>query len=215
MATVPPPAPEWKTAPAPVPYPDAIAFMEERVEHIRAGTAPEMVWLLEHPPVFTGGASADARDLIDSLGFPVIRTGRGGQFTYHGPGQRVAYVMLDLKRRMPDIRRYVQQLEGWLIATLADFGVHGFLREGRVGVWVETPTGEAKIAALGVRVRKWVSYHGIALNVAPDLSHYRGIIPCGISDYGVTSLETLGVAASMADIDTSLKRHFPAFFDVG
>ncbi len=209
-------APEWRISDAPVPYDEAVAEMEARVAAIAEGTAPELVWLLEHPPLYTAGTSADARDLIDPERFPVFKTGRGGQFTYHGPGQRVAYVMLDLKRRKPDVRAFVEDLERWLIATLAEFNVKGELREGRVGVWVRRPergmTAEDKIAAIGVRIRKWVTFHGISLNVDPDLDHFTGIVPCGISQFGVTSLADLGLTATMADVDLALKRTFGEIF---
>lgn len=205
--------PEWRIDDGPVPYPRALEVMEERVTAIRAGTAPEMVWLLEHPPLYTAGTSAREQDLLAPGRFPVYRTGRGGQFTYHGPGQRVAYVMLDLKRRGGDVRRYVHDLEEWLIRTLAWFNVRGERRDGRVGIWVRTDTGrEAKIAAIGVRVRRWVTFHGIALNVDPDLDHFSGIVPCGISEYGVTSLWDLGITASMPEVDAALKAAFDEVF---
>jgi lipoyl(octanoyl) transferase len=190
--------------------------MEERVAAIAEGRARELVWLLEHPPLYTAGTSAEERDLIDPKRFPVFRTGRGGQYTYHGPGQRVAYVMLDLKRRKPDVRAFVEDLERWLIATLAEFNVTGELREGRVGVWVKRPdrslTAEDKIAAIGVRIRKWVTFHGVSLNVEPDLDHFTGIVPCGISQHGVTSLADLGLTATMSDVDVALKRTFADVF---
>ena len=189
--------------------------MEERVAAIRAGRAPELVWLLEHPALFTAGASARPGDLLDSLGLPVFPSGRGGQYTYHGPGQRVAYVLLDLKSRGPDIRAYVGRLERWLIAALAELGVRGERREGRVGIWVEQRGGEAKIAAIGVRVRRWVSYHGVSLNVAPDLDHYRGIVPCGIREWGVTSLKELGIGATMDQVDRALRETFVRVFGAG
>ena len=203
---------EWRVGGGPVPYPDALAAMESRVEAISAGAAPELVWLLEHPALYTAGTSARPEDLLEAGRLPVFETGRGGQYTYHGPGQRVAYVMLDLKRRGPDVRAHVGRLEAWLIATLADFGVAGEVREGRVGVWVRTSGGEAKIAALGVRVRRWVTYHGVSLNVAPDLDHYRGIVACGIRDHGVTSLQALGIDAPMDDVDKALRRRFEEVF---
>jgi|SRR5690554_1635166 lipoyl(octanoyl) transferase len=210
------PAPEWRISDTPVPYEVALREMEERVAAIAEGRAPELVWLLEHPPLYTAGTSADEADLIDPERFPVYRAGRGGQYTYHGPGQRVAYVMLDLKRRKPDVRAFVQDLEAWLIATLAEFNVKGELREGRVGVWVRRPekgfTAEDKIAAIGVRIRKWVTFHGVSLNVDPDLDHFTGIVPCGISQHGVTSLTDLGITASMADVDIALKRNFRRIF---
>jgi lipoyl(octanoyl) transferase len=204
---------EWRTEPGLLGYDDAVAAMEARVAAIRAGTAPELVWLVEHPPLYTAGTSARDADLVEPGFLPVHRTGRGGQFTYHGPGQRVGYVMLDLKRRGADIRCYVHQLEDWLIRALAALGVAGERREGRVGIWVAGAGGrEDKIAALGVRVRRWVSYHGVALNVAPDLGHYRGIVPCGISAHGVTSLAALGVRANMADVDAALRAAFDEVF---
>lgn len=206
---------EWATSEAVVPYEDAVAAMEARVAAIRAGTAPEQVWLLEHPPLFTAGTSAQDADLLDPDLLPVYRTGRGGQYTYHGPGQRIAYVMLDLSRRArgggPDLRAFVRDLERWLIATLAEFGVAGARREGRVGVWVDLGGGrEAKIAALGIRLRRWVTFHGISLNVDPNLDHYGAIVPCGIREHGVTSLAALGVKAPMDRVDAALKHHFKA-----
>ena len=214
-----PVAPEWRTAPGLLPYDEAVATMEERVAAIRVGTAPELVWLVEHPPLYTAGTSASEADLIDSMGLPVYRTGRGGQFTYHGPGQRVVYVMLDLKRRGEDVRAYVANLEDWAIRALARFGVRAERRAGRIGLWVARPGGDAvlgarddKIAAIGVRVRRWVSYHGIAINVAPDLGHYAGIVPCGIREHGVTSLAALGIEATMADLDAALKATFGEVF---
>ncbi len=203
---------EWRISGRPVPYRQAVAEMEQHVAAIRAGAGPELVWLLEHPPLFTAGTSARPEDLLDSLGLPVFATGRGGQYTYHGPGQRVAYVMLDLKQRGADVRAYVGRLEAWLIAALAEFGVRAGRREGLVGVWVAKAGREAKIAAIGVRVRHWVTYHGVSLNVAPNLDHYRGIVPCGIDDAGVTSLADLGVAASLEDVDRALRKSFDAAF---
>lgn len=209
---------EWLISDEPVAYPEAIAAMEARVEAIRAGTAPELVWLLEHPPLYTAGTSAHDEDLLEPDRFPVYRSGRGGQFTYHGPGQRVAYVMLDLKKRGGDIRAYVRDLEEWIIRTLASFNVKGERREGRVGIWVDRkPYGgvagqEDKIAAIGVRVRRWVSFHGIALNVEPDLSHFAGIVPCGISEHGVTSLVALGHPVTLEDVDSALIATWPEVF---
>ena len=204
---------EWRTSRVLVPYEEAIAAMEARVAAIRAGDAPELVWLLEHPPLYTAGTSARGADLVEPGLFPVHRSGRGGQYTYHGPGQRIAYVMLDLNRRGADIRHYVHTLEEWLIATLALLGVAGERREGRIGIWVVGADGsERKIAAIGVRVRQWVSFHGIALNVAPDLAHYRGIVPCGISAFGVTSLAALGLRVEMAAVDAALRQAFAARF---
>jgi len=208
---------EWKISDQPVAYPDALAHMEARAAAIAAGEAREQVWLLEHPPIYTAGTSAQDGDLIDAR-FPVYRTGRGGQFTYHGPGQRVGYVMLDLKSRKPDVRAYVRDLEQWLIETLAEFNVKGERREGRVGIWVQRgPTSllnarEDKIAALGVRIKRWVTLHGVALNVEPDLTHFTGIVPCGIRAHGVTSLADLGIPATMADVDVALKRSFRKVF---
>ncbi|PKQ03051.1 MAG: lipoate-protein ligase B [Alphaproteobacteria bacterium HGW-Alphaproteobacteria-11] len=207
---------EWRVADAPVPYETAVAEMEARVAAIAEGAAPELVWLLEHPALYTAGTSADDADLIDPKRFPVFKTGRGGQYTYHGPGQRVAYVMLDLKRRKPDVRAYVQDLEAWLIATLARFDVTGETRPDRVGVWVRRPdrglTAEDKIAAIGVRLRKWVTFHGVSLNVDPDLDHFSGIVPCGIAQHGVTSLADLGRKATMADVDKALRETFDGVF---
>ena len=202
---------EWKTAQGPVPYPEALAEMEARVDAITAERAAEQVWLLEHPPIYTAGTSAKDEDLLDAR-FPVYRTGRGGQFTYHGPGQRVGYVMLNLKNRKADVRAYVEDLEQWLIETLALFGVKGERRQGRVGIWVVRKNREDKIAALGVRIRHWVTFHGVALNVNPDLSHFAGIVPCGVRDHGVTSLADLGIAVTMADVDAALKQSFEKIF---
>lgn len=203
---------EWRVADAPVPYADALAAMDARVDAIVAGTAPELVWLLEHPALYTAGTSARAQDLLTPDRFPVHWTGRGGQFTYHGPGQRVAYTMLDLRRRGRDVRALVAGLEAWVIATLAAFNVKGEVRPGRVGVWVDTPAGEKKIAAIGLRVRHWVSFHGISVNVEPDLNHYAGIVPCGLGGYGVTSLVDLGLPVTLADVDAELRRTFAEVF---
>jgi lipoyl(octanoyl) transferase len=208
---------EWRIADAPVPYLEAVAAMEARAAAIAAGSAGELVWLLEHPPLYTGGTSAKPEDLHDAR-FPVFQSGRGGQFTYHGPGQRVAYVMIDLKRRKPDVRAYVNNLEEWIIRTLGDFNVRGERRADRIGVWVRRPDKgdgfEDKIAAIGVRLKRWVSLHGIAINVEPDLTHFTGIVPCGIADprYGVTSLVDLGLPVTMADLDVALKRRFAEVF---
>jgi len=206
---------EWRIFEAPLDYERALAMMDERVAAIAAGAAGEAVWLLEHPPLYTAGTSARPEDLLDPR-FPVFAAGRGGQYTYHGPGQRVAYVMLDLTRRGRDIRCLVQGLEQWIIDTLAAHNIRGERREGRVGVWVPRPEkgpgSEDKIAAIGVRVRKWVTFHGISLNIAPDLSHYDGIVPCGISDQGVTSFEDLGALLSMAEVDSVLRGRFEAIF---
>ncbi|WP_068438168.1 lipoyl(octanoyl) transferase LipB [Magnetospirillum sp. XM-1] len=204
---------EWRISDSPVDYPQAVAAMEERVAAIRAGTAPELVWLLEHPPLYTAGTSADPRDLVDPDRFPVYEAGRGGQYTYHGPGQRVAYVLLDLKKRGADIRAYVCNLEEWIIRTLARFVVKGERRPGRVGIWVDRGGGrEDKIAAIGVRVRHWVTFHGIALNVDPDLTHFEGIVPCGIREHGVTSLWDLGLTPTLDDVDCALMATFPEVF---
>jgi lipoyl(octanoyl) transferase len=209
-----PPAVEWRTSAELVPYPDALAAMEARVSAIRDHGAPELAWLLEHPPLYTAGTSAAPDELLDAARFPVYAAGRGGRYTYHGPGQRIAYLMLDLKRRGGDIRRYVHQLEELAIRTLAEFGVRGERREGRIGIWVALADGgEAKIGAIGVRVRRWVSYHGLALNLRPDLGHFQGIVPCGISEYGVTSLAALGVQAEFADLDAALRRSFADLFE--
>ncbi len=208
---------EWITSPGLVEYPDALAWMEARVEAIRAGTQPEAVWLLEHPPLYTAGTSARPEDLTDPDRFDVFEARRGGQYTYHGPGQRVAYVLLDVAKRGRDVRRFVAALEDWVIATLAEFNLRGERRQGRVGVWVERPDKpanadgtpcEEKIAAIGIRLRKWVSFHGISINVEPDLSHFDGIVPCGISDHGVTSLVDMGLPVTMADVDNALRRTF-------
>lgn len=204
---------EWRIEESLVPYPRAVAAMEDRVAAIRAGTAPELVWLLEHPPLYTAGTSADPSELLTPDRFPVFRTGRGGRYTYHGPGQRVAYVMLDLQRRGGDVRRYVHDLEAWLIATLARFNVGGMRREGRVGIWVERAgNNEDKIGAIGVRVRRWVTYHGISLNVEPDLSHFAGIVPCGIAGHGVTSLADLGLPIGLPEVDAALRAAFTSVF---
>jgi lipoyl(octanoyl) transferase len=208
---------EWLIAGAPVPYPEALAVMEARAADIAAHQAPELVWLLEHPPLYTSGTSGKATDLLGPR-FPLFASGRGGQLTYHGPGQRVAYVMLDLKRRRPDVRAYVAGLEQWIIRTLAAFNVRGERREDRVGVWVKRPDKgeghEDKIAAIGVRLKRWVSMHGIAINVEPDLTHFEAIVPCGVADprYGVTSLADLGHLASMAEVDIALRRAFEEVF---
>ncbi|MFC3711591.1 lipoyl(octanoyl) transferase LipB [Sphingoaurantiacus capsulatus] len=203
--------PEWRVEPGLTDYAAALAAMEARVEAIRDGSAPERIWLVEHPPVYTAGTSAIDTDLVEPERFPVFQTGRGGQYTYHGPGQRVGYVMLDLNARGRDVRCFVDALEDWMIAALARFGVTAFKADGRVGVWTATPAGEAKIGAIGVRVRRWVTFHGFALNVSPDLSHFGGIVPCGLPDYPVTSLAALGIEASLADADAALAATFPAF----
>jgi lipoyl(octanoyl) transferase len=207
----------WAVSQGYVPYPEAVAAMERRVEAIAEGRAGELVWLLEHPPLYTAGVSAKADDLLAPDRFPVFRTDRGGQFTYHGPGQRVAYVMLDLRERGRDVRGFVKALEGWIIGALDAFNVRGEIREGRVGVWVErrqpgAPAREDKIAAIGVKLRRWVSFHGIALNVEPDLGHFGGIVPCGISEHGVTSLVDLGLPVTLDDADAALKASFTRRF---
>lgn len=212
---------EWRISDSPVPYDEALAAMEVRVADIRAGRAGEMVWLLEHPPLYTAGTSARTQDLLQPARFPVHVAGRGGQYTYHGPGQRVAYVMLDLRARRQDVRRYVGDLEEWTIRTLGRFNVRAERREGRVGVWVVRPDKpplpdgsprEDKIAAIGVRIRHWVAFHGISINVEPDLSHYAGIVPCGIADHGVTSLVDLGLPVTLADLDAALAETFEEVF---
>jgi lipoyl(octanoyl) transferase len=208
---------EWRISDAPVGYERALAAMEARVAAIAEGRAAELVWLLEHPPLYTAGTSARPEDLVDAR-FPVHPVGRGGQFTYHGPGQRVAYVMLDLKRRVPDVRRFVATLEEWLIRTLAGFNLRGERREDRIGVWVARPDRgaghEDKIAAIGIRLKRWVSLHGIALNVDPDLAHFSGIVPCGVSDprYGVTSLAALGHPVTLPEVDMVLRQAFERLF---
>jgi lipoyl(octanoyl) transferase len=205
---------EWRISTIPVDYEPAVKEMEARVEVIRAGAAPALVWLLEHPPLYTAGTSARTEELLDPHYLPVHRTGRGGRYTYHGPGQRIAYVMLDLTRRDRDVRCHVHRLEEWMIRTLARFDIRGERREGRVGTWVVGHGGEEqKIAAIGVRVRRWVTYHGVALNVDPELDHYRGIIPCGIAEHGVTSLARLGVGATMEEVDRTLQATFSGIFE--
>ncbi len=224
-----PPSPEWCVAEGFTPYPEAIAAMQQRVAAIRAGTAPEQVWLVQHPPLYTAGTSARPEELTDPARFPTFAAGRGGQWTYHGPGQRTAYVMLDLTRphgSVParDVGCYVHGLEAWLIGALARFGVHGERRTGRIGIWVADPRAgsggkpagaEAKIGAIGVRVTRWVTWHGVALNVAPDLSHFSGIVPCGIREHGVTSLAALGIPATMAEADAALRDAWEEVFGVG
>ena len=206
----------WAISRQPVDYDVAVCLMEERAARIAAGEAGELLWLLEHPPLYTAGTSAREHDLLDAARFPVYRTGRGGQFTYHGPGQRVVYTMLDLRRRRRDVRAFVESLEHWVIATLARFGVHGEIRPCRVGVWVTglgaTGEGEEKIAAIGIRLRRWISFHGLSLNVEPDLSHFSGIVPCGIAEHGVTSLKALGHAVSMDEVDKALRETFTTIF---
>jgi lipoyl(octanoyl) transferase len=208
---------EWRISDSPVPYEAAVAEMERRIAAIRDGSAPELGWLLEHPPLYTAGTSARVEDLLDPNRLPVYRSGRGGQYTYHGPGQRIAYVMLDLNRFGRDVRCHVWRLEEWMISALARFNVRGERRDRRIGIWVAASDGrEDKIAAIGVRVRRWVSYHGVALNVDPDLDNFRGIVPCGIAPaatgHGVTSLAKLGITASMADVDIALRATFDDVF---
>jgi lipoyl(octanoyl) transferase len=205
--------PEWRISDGLVPYDEALAAMEARVADIRAGRAEELVWLLEHPPLYTAGTSSKPQDLLQPLRLPVHTAGRGGQYTYHGPGQRVVYTMLDLRRRRQDVRRFVFDLEDWTIRTLARFNLRAERRHGRVGVWVSRGAGrEDKIAAIGVRIRHWVSFHGLSINVEPDLAHYAGIVPCGISQHGVTSLVDLGLPVSMTDLDMALAETFDEVF---
>jgi len=205
---------DWRVDDEVTAYPDAVEAMETRVAGIRNSSASELIWLTEHPPLYTAGSSADPTELISPDRFPVFQTGRGGKHTYHGPGQRIAYVMMDLKARNSDVRKYVRALEEWIILTLARFTVKGERREGRIGVWVVLPgKQEAKIAAIGVRVRRWVTLHGLSINVDPDLSHYGGIIPCGISDFGVTSLAALGQFPTIPEVDMALKETFPQAFE--
>lgn len=202
---------EWTFSDQPIDYEGAVAVMEDTVADIRAGTSPEQIWCLQHPSIYTAGTSANPSDLLDKK-FPIFETGRGGEYTYHGPGQLVGYVMLNLKQRqeVPDIKQYVRSLEQWVIDTLAEFGIKGERREGRVGIWVVKPDGsEAKIAAIGVRVRHWVTYHGISINLNPDLSHFDGIVPCGIKGHGVTSFEDLGVKATMEELHEALRKSCP------
>ena len=212
---------EWITAEGLTPYPEALAFMEKRANAIAAGEARELIWLVEHPPMYTAGTSAKDVDLVDPNRFDVFEARRGGEYTYHGPGQRIAYVMLDVGKRGRDVRKFVSALEAWIIATLAEFNVTGERRTGRVGVWVQRPekplmpngtVAEDKIAALGIRLRKWVSFHGLSINVEPDLSHFEGIVPCGISEHGVTSLVDLGLPVTMEDVDVALRKTFEDIF---
>ncbi len=213
---------EWKVSDGLTDYAEALAFMEARVAQIRDGTAPECIWLLEHPPLYTAGTSAKPEDLVAPERFPVYEARRGGQYTYHGPGQRVVYVMLDVAKRGRDVRCFVRDLEAWVIKTLAEFNVTGEIREGRVGVWVQrddkplTASGapqEDKVAAIGIRLRKWVSFHGISINVEPDLEHFSGIVPCGITEHGVTSLVDLGLPVGMDDLDAALRKTFVNVFE--
>ena len=202
---------EWRETPGLTPYPVALAEMEARAEAIRAGEARELIWLLEHPPLFTEGTSADPAELFNPQGFPVYKAGRGGRYTYHGPGQRVGYVLLDLAKRGRDVRCYVHALEGWVISALGRMGVESHRADGRIGIWVDVGGTEAKVGAIGVRVRRWVTFHGFSINVTPDMSHFTGIVPCGISQFPVTSLEQLGIAGGMAGIDAALKASFDDF----
>ncbi|MFT6606011.1 MAG: lipoyl(octanoyl) transferase [Halocynthiibacter sp.] len=213
---------EWQTTNGLTSYPEAVATMEARAEAIAAGTAGELIWLVEHPPLYTAGTSAKIEDLVEPDRFDVFQSKRGGQYTYHGPGQRVAYAMLDVGKRGRDVRAFVNQMEAWVIATLAEFGVKGERRAGRVGVWVVRPElapnadgspREDKVAAIGLRLRKWVSFHGLSINVEPDLSHFSGIVPCGISEHGVTSLVDLGLPVTMEDVDLALKKTFAQIFE--
>lgn len=204
---------EWRTSEGLVPYPQALAFMEERAAAIRSGDGRECVWLLEHPPLFTAGTSADPAELFNPQGFPVYEAGRGGRYTYHGPGQRVGYLLLDLDKRGRDIRRFVHALEGWMIGSLAELGMSAKRAEGRIGIWVGEGPSEAKIGAIGVRVRRWITLHGFSINVEPDLTHFGGIVPCGIADHGVTSIRALGNLAGTDELDRALRRKFPDFLE--
>jgi lipoyl(octanoyl) transferase len=202
---------EFKLSHGLIPYPEALAEMEARAAAVRAGTARELVWLLEHPPLFTAGTSADPAELFNPMGFPVFEAGRGGRYTYHGPGQRVGYVILDLDARGRDIRRFVHCLEGWMIAALGELGVEARREPGRIGIWTGHGAAEAKIGAIGVRVKRWVTLHGFSINLSPDLAHFGGIVPCGIAEHGVTSLEALGKPVPMARLDTAIRSNFPLF----
>ncbi len=203
---------EWQVSAGLVPYPDALAAMEARVAAIHAGEAPELIWLLEHPPLYTAGTSADPAEMLDPR-FPVFEAGRGGRYTYHGPGQRVGYVMLDLRKRGQDVRCFVHALEGWVIDALGTLGIVARRADGRIGIWTDDDGREAKIGAIGVRVRRWISFHGFAVNVAPDLSHFSGIVPCGLPEFPVTSIDKLCGAASLAALDDALSVTFPSFLD--
>ena len=204
------PLPDWRVAEAPVPYDHALREMEAHVERMASGSGRELVWLVEHPPVVTAGTSAAMEELVRPDRFPVVEAGRGGRFTYHGPGQRVIYPMLNLAERGRDVRRYVQGLEQWAISALADFGLHAFAHEAGTGIWVNTGTGIAKVGAIGIRVRRWISFHGLAINVSTHLDHYDAIIPCGISQHGITRLQDLIPGTNMADLDAALLRHLPS-----
>ena len=212
---------EWKVSAQPVPYQRAVEWMDTRIAQIISGNAPEVVWLLEHPPIYTAGTSSDVKDLIDPDRFPVFKTQRGGQYTYHGPGQRIIYVMLDVSERGHDVRKFIKDLEAWVINTLAEFNVAGEVREGRVGVWVKRPdlpissqgtVVEQKIAAIGIRLRKWVSFHGISINLNPNLNHFSGIVPCGIDGFGITSFADLGQQTTLKDLDSALQKTFTKTF---
>lgn len=207
-----PALPQWRVTPGLTPYADALATMEARALAVAAGRKSELIWLLEHPPVYTAGTSARSADLLDAR-FPVVAAGRGGQYTYHGPGQRIGYLVLDLNRRGRDVRRYVHALEGWVIAALNDLDVTAFRAPGRIGIWTLNAGREAKIGAIGVRVKRWVTLHGFAVNVCPDLTHFAGIVPCGLPNFAVTSLDQLGINATMSDLDQALTRYVPAFLD--
>jgi lipoyl(octanoyl) transferase len=202
---------EWRSSPGLTPYPEAFSTMERRVEAIQSGTAPELVWLLEHPPLYTAGTSADPAELFNPNGFPVYEAGRGGRYTYHGPGQRVGYVMLDLAKRGKDVRRFVHSLEGWLIDTLAELGVSAYRDPDRIGIWVDQGRTQAKIGAIGVRVRRWVTMHGFSINLDPELSHFSGIVPCGIAEFPVTSLDEMGLHDAQENFDLALKRGLSHF----
>lgn len=204
---------EWKTSNNPISYQDSVNFMENRIAKIFNQELPEMIWLLEHPSIYTAGSSAISQDLINNGKIPVLQTGRGGKHTYHGPGQRIIYLMLDLRKRGADLHKYIDNIENWLIATFAEIGIKGEKRKDRIGIWtINDNNQEVKIAAIGIRVRKWISYHGVAINVAPDLNFYKGIIPCGIKEYGVTSLKELGKSIDYSYLDDVLKRKFNDFF---
>ena len=202
---------EWRVSDGLTPYPEALAEMEARAAAVREGSARELVWLLQHPPLFTAGTSADPAELFNPLALPVYAAGRGGRYTYHGPGQRVVYLVLDLEARGRDLRRYVESLEGWMIAALGDLGVAARRAPGRIGIWTGTGANEAKIGAIGVRVRRWVTMHGLSINVDPDLTHFTGIVPCGIAEFGVTSLAALGKETAMSMLDAALEQNFPLF----
>lgn len=202
---------EWRLSPGLTDYPAALAEMESRAEAVRAGLAPELVWLLEHPPLYTAGTSADPAELFNPQGFPVYEAGRGGRYTYHGPGQRVGYVVMDLNRRGRDVRAFVHALEGWLIGALADVGIEAFRAPGRIGIWVRHDGVEAKIGAIGLRIRRWITFHGFSINIVPELSHFSGIVPCGIADFPVTSLDEMGVTGGQERFDMALRQRFGHF----